>query len=661
MINTRNINESYAVLESANSRRIILPKLMETAGVEADENVRVLKFRFPKTVDGADLTQMQVRINYINSRGEKGQYIVTDLKPYTHDETYVTFSWSFSRLVTKYKGITKFVVCAVKTDSDGTVRVKWNTSLSQIRVLEGLEVTEPVIPPEDSDIVAQLIGAAQDFANSAEGSAVRAEEAAGQITTSFVNPEMFGAKGDGVTDDTAAVQAMFDAGRLCILPHKTYAVHGVKIGSNVNVIGDGATFLYNNLSKPISDSSESYILYSDSAAKGEVNIQGITFDGQNTFVNSVEYETIQGSTVVLNNFEKVSFRNCVFKNSVMDGLFLTDCDKISLVSCTFSKNGFKRKIGVGTYNCLTVYNSASSISVENCDFSECWDEAIRADGYDRLSVSGCKFRNIGQYVLELLPSKAQCRTEFTGNSVQGTGGTCIAIASSKADNETIIVQNNIFLDVGGYNETHDAELTIGIMSAQMKDGSECIFRDNVAEITTNNCKYAFYMQKFGNVIMSGNSVKLTNAPSNGTLISAPGTHSMTLDSNKFESAASKIYILNLYNAAQDFSLVCSGNKITNAKNIVYLPLAPDTVGTVKSLSLSDNISDSDEPMINVVISTGKDKVKSINAANNQCVSILSIDGAGAENFIAVGNICNETIVKGRPIISKISETANSNA
>ena len=178
MINTRNINESYAVLESANSRRIILPKLMETAGVEADENVRVLKFRFPKTVDGADLAQMQVRINYINSRGEKGQYIVTDLKPYTHDETYVTFSWSFSRLVTKYKGITKFVVCAVRTDSDGTVRVKWNTSLSQIRVLEGLEVSEPVIPPEDSDIVAQLIGAAQGYANSAEESAKKAEQAA---------------------------------------------------------------------------------------------------------------------------------------------------------------------------------------------------------------------------------------------------------------------------------------------------------------------------------------------------------------------------------------------------------------------------------------------------------------------------------------------------
>lgn len=177
MINTRNANEYYAVLEGANSRRIILPKAMETAGVEFDSNVRTLKFKFPKVVDSVDLTQMQVRINYINSRGEKGLYIASDLKVCEYDENSVTFSWNFSPLVTRRRGVTRFLVCAVKTDDQGAVSVRWNTTLASIGVLEGLEGEETEIPSAEQDVVAQLIGAAQSYAGSAEASAKKAEEA----------------------------------------------------------------------------------------------------------------------------------------------------------------------------------------------------------------------------------------------------------------------------------------------------------------------------------------------------------------------------------------------------------------------------------------------------------------------------------------------------
>lgn len=178
MINTRNANEVYATLENANSRRVILPKLMETAGVESDENVRTLKFKFPKIVDGADLTEMQVRINYMNSRGEKGQHIVDDLKPYESDESYVTFSWPFSRMATRYRGLTKFIVCAVKAGEDGDILTEWNTALAQIRVLEGLEVTAQDMTPDEEDVIAQLISTVEKGAKRAETAAKAAEDAA---------------------------------------------------------------------------------------------------------------------------------------------------------------------------------------------------------------------------------------------------------------------------------------------------------------------------------------------------------------------------------------------------------------------------------------------------------------------------------------------------
>lgn len=67
----------------------------------------------------------------------RDKYIVTDLA--TDGEDYVTFSWELSRKVTAYKGIISFVVCAIKTNSDGTITNEWNTTLANGIVLEGLE------------------------------------------------------------------------------------------------------------------------------------------------------------------------------------------------------------------------------------------------------------------------------------------------------------------------------------------------------------------------------------------------------------------------------------------------------------------------------------------------------------------------------------------
>lgn len=58
----------------------------------------------------------------------KDKYIVTDLA--TDGEDYVTFSWELSRKVTAYKGIISFIVCAIKTNSDGTITNEWNTTLA---------------------------------------------------------------------------------------------------------------------------------------------------------------------------------------------------------------------------------------------------------------------------------------------------------------------------------------------------------------------------------------------------------------------------------------------------------------------------------------------------------------------------------------------------
>lgn len=173
------MQNEYCTLDTA-SRKITLTEPQRIAGVESDENARGLKFKLPKTVDSIDLTQMQLRINFMNSRGEKGQHIITDLKPVEGEEGYITFTWPFSRLVTHYRGLTKFVICAVKTDENGTITAEWNTALAQLRVLEGLEVDESDITPEGKDIIAQLIAICETAVAESAASAQRAQAAAEQ-------------------------------------------------------------------------------------------------------------------------------------------------------------------------------------------------------------------------------------------------------------------------------------------------------------------------------------------------------------------------------------------------------------------------------------------------------------------------------------------------
>lgn len=138
------------------TRLVTIPDEYKKLGVESDEKVKRIWFRFPKLVgnNGVDLSAIGVRVNYRNANGDGDIYIVEDL---TTDGDYVTFSWELTRKVTAYKGNVSFVVCAVKSATDGTIKNEWNTTLNkECEVLEGLEVTEQ-ITQENPDIIEYIL------------------------------------------------------------------------------------------------------------------------------------------------------------------------------------------------------------------------------------------------------------------------------------------------------------------------------------------------------------------------------------------------------------------------------------------------------------------------------------------------------------------------
>lgn len=155
----------YCIVDD-DTRLVTIPEKYKKLGVESDEKAKRIWFRFPKLVgnNGVDLSAIGVRVNFRNANGERDIYIVEDL---TTDGDYVTFSWELTKKVTAYKGNVSFVVCAVKSDTDGTIKNEWNTTLNkECEVLEGLEVTEQ-IEQENPDIIeyilANLGGIAFDY------------------------------------------------------------------------------------------------------------------------------------------------------------------------------------------------------------------------------------------------------------------------------------------------------------------------------------------------------------------------------------------------------------------------------------------------------------------------------------------------------------------
>ena len=138
------------------TRLVTVPDKYKKLGVESDEKAKRIWFRFPKLVgnNGVDLSAIGVRVNFRNANGDGDIYIVEDL---TTDGDYVIFSWELTRKVTAYKGHVSFVVCAVKSATDGTTKNEWNTTLNkECKVLEGLEVSEQ-IAQENPDIIEYIL------------------------------------------------------------------------------------------------------------------------------------------------------------------------------------------------------------------------------------------------------------------------------------------------------------------------------------------------------------------------------------------------------------------------------------------------------------------------------------------------------------------------
>ena len=136
------------------SRTIAIPKPITTLGVEADDDVHRLYFCMPRYYGDTDLSELNIRINYMNARTQRATYVVTDKKVLN---STITFSWLVGPNALAYKGNVNFIVCAQKADTTGKIINAFHTTVTTLPVLEGLEVDTAMVEDKVYDIFEHLL------------------------------------------------------------------------------------------------------------------------------------------------------------------------------------------------------------------------------------------------------------------------------------------------------------------------------------------------------------------------------------------------------------------------------------------------------------------------------------------------------------------------
>ena len=233
-----------------------------------------------------------------------------------------------------------------------------------------------------------------------------------RIYSGALNVKYFGAKGNGVTDDTAAIQATINAGGAncqIYLPAGTYlnnsASGSITIsnsGVSISGAGQGVTTIQATGSSPaaifaaLSSTDKSDITISDMT----LDINGVNSGIQVQYVSRFTVRrcriinnqywginigvTLGTSTTVANS--EVTIEDCWFGGgkSTYESLLLFNCAKITVNNCYFD-SGASGTPGVG------LYQNLDRVSISSCHFDGLDIGLYYSVSTNNISISGCSF------------------------------------------------------------------------------------------------------------------------------------------------------------------------------------------------------------------------------------------------------------------------------
>lgn len=340
-------------------RTVSVPTSVTKIGNRFEHNVNKVTFDCPRYADDEqtiDLSSMKIYINYIRSDKKPLSSLAENVTVDEADPTIMHFDFRITRTVTLIDGVLDCLVCIKSTNSEGVEEHHWNSDIfSKLTVGKGME-NEETIAEENIDLITQLlvnldttnaevsdvsyridsvdrkVGSLETLSTEDKSSIVSAvnevkedyDDLKSDIKKDYVTPQMFGGKGDGVTDDTIALQNTFN-----------YAIN-----NKVSVYIPSGTYLFDVLTFPLNQDG----MIIKGCGKWKTKLKCISDTSQILFNDFLRYDIseicFEGKTtstvpfIILNGVSHLSkFHDCIFRTN--QGVLVHNSAYLSFYDCSF--------------------------------------------------------------------------------------------------------------------------------------------------------------------------------------------------------------------------------------------------------------------------------------------------------------------------------------
>lgn len=416
-----------------------------------------------------------------------------------------------------------------------TLKLKRNSTAGTVPTVGQLVAGEMAINTEDGYLYAQnaantvvnRIGTTSDrvkFTQSGTGAQDRNVQDKLRETVSVKD---FGAVGDGVTDDTSAIQACLDAIAeygVVDLSGLSYAVTGVVVSTDNVTVCNGRLVA-------LSSASEAVI-------KAAPNTSGIQFENIRVFIN----KTI------------ITAGDCA-------GIFFDQCTNGKAINCHV--DGSKNNNYVPQlYACIYGY-LASNIDVLGCSVVNADKEGIMFRDSDDIYIYACEGRDSG---FSNIGTSGGNRAIINGCRAFNSGATNITMNS----------QDSIVSDCFASGNALNNGILIGHTSPVNQNANNCLVSNNRV---LNSAEYGVSVAYGTNVVIEGNTV--TGSTKAGIYVIPKPTTSggTTISNNTVDGCQEGIY----YYGSSESQTIIAGNTVRSATSFGVL------VATNGQVNISNNI------------------------------------------------------------------------